>query len=166
MSAVQIRPATVADAARISALIRSLSTPFFASPDGEGTAPFLDSIGEPAIRSYVSAPNFRYLVAESARQLAGVAAMRDGCHLYHLFVAPAFQGQGLARVLWQRIRTGAASAGNEGRFTVNSSLAAVEVYRRFGFVPDGPAVVKHGVAFQPMRLAGNEDAASRHADGG
>ena len=49
---------------------------------------------ESAIQGYVSASNFEYFVAESQGLLAGVVALRDNGHLFHLFVAEPFQGQG------------------------------------------------------------------------
>ncbi len=147
-----IRPATSADARRISELIHALSGPFTVSPTGEGAALFFASITEQAIRSYILADNFSYLVAEAGNELAGVVAMRDNSHLYHLFVAPAFQGQGLGRRLWVTVREAAVAAGEAGHFTVNSSLNAVPVYGRFGFTPSGPKVETHGIAFLPMRL--------------
>ena len=152
---MQVRLATVADVPRISALIRPLSEPFFLSPGGEGAELFLQSISEAAIHGYVTAENFRYQVAESEGQLLGVVAVRDNSHLYHLFINPAFQGHGMARQLWQLARAQAVHAGNRGRFTVNSSLGAVPVYERFGFVVSGPTVAKHGISFQPMVLVEN-----------
>ena len=150
--AMQMRPATVGDASRISLLIRSLSGPFFVSPDGEGAELFLQSISESAVQGYVTAENFRYQVAEADDQFIGVVAVRDNSHLFHLFVTPAFQGRGVAHQLWHAAKGQAVRAGNAGRFTVNSSLRAVPVYERFGFVASGPSIAKHGISFQPMLL--------------
>ena len=90
-------------------------------------------------------------------ELVGVVALRDNSHLYHLFVAQAHQGKGLGRSLWQSVKQAAFRAGNAGRFTVNSSLNAIPAYERFGFIPSGPKVEKHGVAFVPMQLVAAED---------
>ena len=126
------------------------------SPDGAGAEPFLESISEPAIRGYVSANNFLYLVAEDEGELAGVIALRDNSHIYHLFVALPHQRKGLGRSLWLLVKQAALQGGNGGRFTINSSLNAVPVYERFGFIPIGPKVEKHGVAFMPMQLVVSE----------
>ena len=152
---MKVRKAVVADVPAISALIRSLSDPFFLLPNGQGAEIFLQSIGEPAVQGYVTAANFCYQVAESGDRLAGVIAMRDRSHLYHLFITPAFQRHGLARQLWQLAKAQALRAGNPGRFTVNSSPGAVPVYERFGFVASGSMVSQHGVLFQPMVLVEN-----------
>jgi GNAT superfamily N-acetyltransferase len=149
---MKVRVASPADAKRIGALIQALSKPFLVSPSGEGAEPFLASIGEAAIEGYISSPNFVYLVADCEGELAGVVALRDNSHLFHLFVAQRFQGRGWGRQLWQVVESAARQAGNPGRFTVNSSLNAVPVYERFGFVVSGPAVQTHGIAFQPMLL--------------
>lgn len=150
---MKIERAAIADASRISALIRTLSNPFFVSPSGEGAEPFLASISESAIQGYVSSSNFEYLVAKKEHQLAGFVALRDNSHLFHLFVAESFQGQGLGGKLWQAVKAKAVQLGNPGKFTVNSSLNAQPVYERFGFVASGPVVQTHGIAFQPMQLS-------------
>lgn len=149
---MKIRTAQPDDAQPISALIRALSQPFLLSPNGVGAEPFFESISEEAIRRYIAADNFSYLVAERGDELVGVAAMRDGKHLYHLFVQPAYQRQGIAGCLWKNLRQGALAAGNPGEFTVNASLNAVTIYQAFGFEPTSAAVEFHGIAFQPMRL--------------
>jgi hypothetical protein len=60
---LHIRLATIEDAPQISALIRSLSEPFFVTPGGEGSELFMQSISEAAIQRYVTASNFHYQVA-------------------------------------------------------------------------------------------------------
>jgi GNAT superfamily N-acetyltransferase len=152
---MQIRIATSADAARVSDLIRSLSGPFFLSPDGAGAEPFLASINEDAISRYISSSNFSYFVAEDAGTLAGIVAIRDKKHLFHLFVAPAYQGVGVGRRLWEFVRCEAMARGNNGEFTVNSSLNAVAVYAKFGFVPTSEVVHVHGISFQPLAMSGS-----------
>jgi len=152
VNSMNIRRASLADARAVSELILGLSTPFFVQSDRAGAEPFLAAISESAVQGYISATNFQYFIAESGHELVGVVALRDNSHLYHLFVAEQFQGQGLARELWNFAKSLADHAGNPGMYTVNSSLNAVQVYDRFGFRVNGPEVQMHGVAFQPMQL--------------
>ena len=159
LGGMRIRTATVEDATGISELISELSKPFLLSPSGEGSEPFFASVSEAAVRGYISANNFAYLVAESSGQLAGVVAMRDNGHLFELFIAEQFQRQGLGRRLWELVKANAIQSGNPGEFTVNSSLPAVPVYQRFGFVVQGPVVQAHGIAFQPMQWSRGQNAA-------
>jgi GNAT superfamily N-acetyltransferase len=150
---MKIATALVADAEEISALIAGLSEPFFLSPSREGAEPFLASIGAEAQRGYLASGNFSYRVARSGGRIVGVVALRDNAHLFHLFVAEDFQGQGLATRLWQRVESEALRAGNPGTFTVNASLDAVPLYEKFGFAREGEVQRVHGVVFQPMRSA-------------
>lgn len=146
-----IRPGVVSDATAIAALIHSLASGFLEFPDGRGTEPFWQSISasEQAVR--LTDPRFDYLVAVMEAELVGVIALRDGCHILHLFVAKHMQGQGLASRLWAEARK---RSPHTGDFTVNSAPLAVPVYERFGFQRSGERVAKHGVVIQPMVLTG------------
>jgi GNAT superfamily N-acetyltransferase len=149
---MKLERASIADAPAISALIRELSKPFLVSPSGEAAEPFFAAISEPAIQGYVSAGNFDYFVVKQEGLLAGAIALRDNSHLFHLFVAEPFQGQGLGGQLWHMVKAKAIQSGNPGKFTVNSSLNALPVYEKFGFVASGPILQTHGVVFQPMQF--------------
>lgn len=155
---MNIRVATPADAEQISSLIIDLSTPFYTSPTRAGAEPFLASVNAEAQRRNLSASNFLYYVAESNGQLAGVVALRDNAHLFHLFVASSLQRTGLATRLWNIVKAEALAAGNTGQFTVNSSLNAVPVYERFGFIRTGEVQQMHGISFQPMQLQATPEA--------
>ncbi len=145
------RAATESDAAAIAALILSFREEYMIDPSGKGAEVFLASVSEEAERGYIGSSRYWYLVGEFAGMLAGVIAMRDRTHVFHLFVARAFQGRGLARELWERACNALAQAGELGEFTVNSSVAAVPVYGRFGFEQTSSIVQMHGISFVPMR---------------
>lgn len=149
---MRIRRATPADAKAISALILGVSRYFTLHPAGVGAEAFLATVSAEAIHGYLSSPDFVYRVAEDDGGLAGVVAIRENRHLYHLFVAPDGHRRGLARRLWTEAMDAALQAGNPGEFTVNSTPYAVPVYERFGFVATGPRVETNGIAFVPMRL--------------
>jgi GNAT superfamily N-acetyltransferase len=152
--AYEFRPAHIDDAAAISALIQQFSHAFTLAPDGSGADQFFASVSAEAEAGYIADPRYRYITVFAGDVLAGFIAMRDRSHLFHLFVAPQFQRQGLATRLWRAALTSA--PGLEG-FTVNSSPSALPVYQRFGFVPAGAPVEMHGICFVPMRLSLNED---------
>ena len=111
---------------------------------------FFESVEAPAVAARLSAPNYMHLVAEHGPDLRGYIALRDGKHLYHLFVQPDFHGQGIGRLLWQHLLqvTGPTA------LTVNSSVLAVPVYRRFGFVPNGEPQLRCSPPYVPMVYAG------------
>ncbi|MFZ6874605.1 GNAT family N-acetyltransferase [Undibacterium sp. Di27W] len=146
------RTATDGDAFAISALIADFTQDFFVHADGAGTEIFLESVSEKAEQVYIQDPRYHFILALEDEKLAGFIAMRDLSHLYHLFIATEFQGLGLARELWQRAQAFSTSSGHTGPFTVNSSVKAIPVYQRFGFVATGDLIEMHGIAFLPMRF--------------
>ena len=148
-----IRHAQPNDAERISQLIGGVAGCCTISPAGDGAELFFASISAQAIGSYIADANFLYLLGLLDGKLAGVVAVRDARHLFHLFVAPTFQNQGIGTVLALRAIELSLGASPSETFTVNSSLPAVPFYARLGFQPQGPRVEDKGVAFVPMQLA-------------
>ena len=155
---MRIKTAVIEETEEISNLIRSLSGPFFLSPNGEGADSFVESISPEAIKKYISSDNFLYLTGKIDAHLVGVVAIRDNKHLFHLFVSPASQGKGLGRRLWHKAKEAALKAGNVGEFSVNSSLNAVPVYAAFGFKAVGDVRTSNGISFQPMLLSVHSNA--------
>jgi ribosomal protein S18 acetylase RimI-like enzyme len=147
---MEIRTATRTDAKKISEIIRSLSQSFFIFPDGRGAEGFLESISENAVAGYIGRDNIAYYVGEAQGEIVGAIALRDNKHLYHLFVSESCQGRQLGRQLWEHARAKAMSAGNQGEFTVNSSINAVPVYKAFGFEPTSEIKQVNGISFLPM----------------
>ena len=150
---MEIRTATITDAKKISEIIRSLSQPFFTFPDGKGAEAFLESISENAVAGYIGRDNFSYYVGEEQGEVVGAIAIRENKHLYHLFVVPSCQRRQFGRQLWEYAKAKAIMAGNQGEFTVNSSLNAVPVYQAFGFETTSEMKQANGVSFLPMTLA-------------
>lgn len=162
MKTVSIRLATVQDSAQISALISGVARYFTLHPQGLGAEAFLVSMSADAIASYIHDPGFHYLVAWAEDgSMAGAAALRSDNHLFHLFVAPAWQRQGVASQLWQAVWEYARTQGREQKaFTVNATPYAVPFYERMGFEVSGPRVETRGIAFIPMtRPAAGESVA-------
>lgn len=154
---MHIREANVADADAISRLILPLGERFIACDLlPEGARALLDSFQPDSIVGYFQA-GYRYHVAEEEGRLVGVVGVRDNSHLYHLFVDEDYHRQGVARRLWNVAQQAAITAGNPGRFTINSSPYAVPVYRRFGFVETGPADCTKGVVSIPMATVSHNE---------
>jgi GNAT superfamily N-acetyltransferase len=147
-----IRALDNSDIAPAARLLRELAREFIVheSPP-EAAATFLRENDEDGIRAYL-AKGYVYHVADTGAGLAGFIAVRDASHLFHLFVARDWQGQGVAHRLWEVARTAALASGNPGVFTVNSSKVARPVYESFGFVATAPLQCKNGIYFHPMQL--------------
>lgn len=148
-----IRLASEDDAQAIALLIQGVAHYFLADPSGGESARFLSSFSKESVLGCITSPDFHYLVAVHGDDLIGAAALRDNRHIHHLFVSPAYQRQGIASLLWQHLKESAIRSGNTEGFTVNSSLYAVPVYSRWGFISTTGPQTKNGVSFQPMQLA-------------
>lgn len=151
---MRIRPIEDDDVPAVARLLKVLSRQFIVHESTpEGAATFLRENDEAAIRRYIAAGQV-YHVAECDGQIAGFISIRDRSHLFHLFVGLHWQGQGVARALWETARRAAIDAGGSGSFTVNSSNFAVPVYEKMGFVRTAPMQSLKGVFFNPMRWGG------------
>jgi GNAT superfamily N-acetyltransferase len=148
---MEFRAGSLPDAEAIAGLIASFQSELTDDPSGAGAEKYLASVSVQAEREYLASERYRYLLACSGSQLAGFIAIRDGSHLFHLFVERARQRQGIARRLWERALRDLCVASSDGAFTVNSSLSAVPVYQAFGFVPTGSTQRENGISFLCMR---------------
>jgi ribosomal protein S18 acetylase RimI-like enzyme len=152
MSEVQIRRLREADVPAVAELFEHLARATITIElSAEGAERLLSTNDAAAIARYVD-EGFDYWVAEASDSIIGFVGMRDNSHLYHLFVAEAFQRRGIARRLWETAKQACRAAGNPGRFTVNSSNYAVGVYEAFGFRRVAPMQNVGGVLYWPMLL--------------
>ena len=150
---MRIRPATTGDAPAISALILSVAHFFTLDPEGRGAEDFLQSLQPEAVAARLATAAFTTWVAVTDRNdLAGVIVVRDGNHLFHLFVAEPFQGRGWARQLWLHVLS---QTPQGARVTVNATPFAQGSYERMGFLATGPSVQTRGIAFVPMVRKGD-----------
>jgi len=149
-----IRRGTIEDAERISAFVTALSQEYILGEfSARGRANFLQDHTPSAIHDRL-AGDFRFYVAHSGDELAGVAAIRSNKHLYYLFIGTAFQRTGLARRLWAQVKEDSLALGNPGDFTVNASNYAVAAYERLGFRRTESTKETNGVLYNPMRFVG------------
>ena len=147
---MRIRPLAEGDIAAVAALFRDLAQEFIVhESDAEGAAMFLRENDEAALRRFIGTGTHVYHVAEADGGITGFIALRDKSHVFHLFVAKAYHGQGLARRLWDVARE---ASGHAGAFTVNSSNHGLGVYAKFGFVRTAPMQCTKGLYYNPMRL--------------
>jgi GNAT superfamily N-acetyltransferase len=129
-----IRAATPDDAVAISALILPLAEKFITCEFSiEGRRALLESLTPEILRERILG-RYCYFIAEQGDEAAGVIAIREAVHVFHLFVAEEFHRHGVGRALWEFVRDEALRSGNPGRFTVNSSRYAIPFYERLGFV--------------------------------
>ena len=150
---MNIRPATPADAAAISALMHSLSHHVLANPTGPDSEAFFAATSPARRAEDIAEASRLFLVSHDSQGLAGFISLKNGTRISQFFVDPRHQSQGLGRRLWDEAQR-RAGIGEGTEVTVDSSRGAVAVYERFGFAAVGPAKQEGGVIFVPMcRLA-------------
>jgi GNAT superfamily N-acetyltransferase len=135
---LRIRSATAGDAPAISQLIASVMPALAQEKD---------------VAQWVTDPAYKYLAGWVGDTLAGVVALRDNTHVFHLFVHPTMQRRGLGRKLWLHAKAYAVAAGNRSGLSVNAVPASVPVYEKFGFVATGEQLETNGMACVPMHLS-------------
>lgn len=87
--------------------------------------------------------------------LVGICLIRNWSHLTLFFVDGAYHGQGIGRKIFE-LASGECCIKNPElqTMTVNSSLFALEFYKKLGFVAESETPEKHnGVVYIPMKLA-------------
>lgn len=144
---ILLREAVERDAEAISALVIALAKRWIA-PDctDEGIALLLGSMAPSKVRERLH-EGHRHVLAQCDGRIVGVATLRLPSHLYYLFVADDMQRRGIARRLWNAVRT---SAPADAVVTVNAALHAMAAYRRLGFETAGPERFERGIRSMPM----------------
>ena len=131
-----IRPAVVADAPAISALVQDSFNQFVA-PDWQAEAREVFMTESSAERFTSSIPEAAYAaVAHVGDQLVGMVLMPTPSVLAFLFVRPGMLRAGIGSLLWEAARTHIeANHPSVKTIELNSSPYAVAAYRAYGFYP-------------------------------
>ena len=144
---MSIRKAKVGDALEIKSLVSSLSHFYLENKKSPIPDWLLSTLDVSAFERRLSNDWFTNFVYVEGNDIVGYISMRGERHLYHLFVAEKHQRKGISTELWRYV----ISRMKSREYTLRSSTYAIPVYKRFGFIATGPAEVKDGIGFQPMR---------------
>ncbi|GLQ97076.1 GNAT family N-acetyltransferase [Dyella mobilis] len=150
---LRVRLARPDDAPAIAVLIRRVARRWILPDQSrEAGQAFISRINAKSLREKICTGQ-RFYLGYLADVLVGVSGMRDDCHLVHLFVGTRYQGQGIARRLWQRTMRDAVRRAGTRRFTLNATRCGVPVYLRLGFRATGPEqIAHHGLRVTPMKM--------------
>jgi GNAT superfamily N-acetyltransferase len=148
---MNIRTANSGDASVLRSLGTELSRFYLRDPNAALPAWLAKGLSEAEFVVRLTSCDYCNYVYELNGKVVGYISIKRPGHLYHLFVHASHQGRGIARSLWEY----AAGQTEVGGFTVRSSINAVPVYKRFGFVECAPAGENDGVLYQPMELRRN-----------
>lgn len=150
---IRIREIAEDEIAAASALVSAVFDEFVAALySAEGVHEFKSFIEPPKLIERLRSTSF-ILAAEIDDEMVGVIGVRDGSHVFLLFVKGDQQGKGIAKALLaealQRCKT---INPDLTKVTVNSSPNAVEAYRRMGFIPTSEEQLTNGIRYVPMIL--------------
>lgn len=151
MQKLQLRLAQPDDAAAISVLARRVIRRWV-MPDQPraGIVVLEEALSAPVIRGKIQSGQ-RFYLAFVNGVLAGVAAVRDNSHVTQLLVGTRYQGRGIARKLWERLRRDCMRRAGTRTFTLNAAHGAIPVYLHLGFVrDDDPRRLPGKVVAMPM----------------
>jgi GNAT superfamily N-acetyltransferase len=165
MSELAIRPATALDAELISAIVaESARNGIGPSLSHAGLAHLLAAMTAEKMKERIDSGAFQFFISELETPVA-VSAVRLPTHLYYLFVAPSYQGQGIGRRLWQHAQSTINRLSQRAvrEITVNSSPNAIGAYERFGFTKVGLAEEQNEVKYQPMVWKSHSAQSKDHA---
>ena len=145
---MNIRVAEKNDVDKISNLVASLSHFYLKNPEDVLPEWFDQTLTNSAFSKRVAGTDYSNFVYEVEGEIIGYIAMKGNSHLFHLFVSEKHQGKGLSRELWAFATNVCVS----NVYTLRSSLYAIPVYRKFGFIESDVSGEKDGIGFQPMEL--------------
>lgn len=106
----------------------------------------LNSLAEEQFLQRINSAEYSNYVYCINSEVVGYIAMKESSHLYHLFVSETHQGKGIAHKLWKHVGENCSAE----KYTVRSSLYAVPVYKKWGFVETDAIKEKDGIRFQAM----------------
>ncbi len=149
---MNIRDAQVDDVLVIRNLVSSLSYFYLESSVQPLPEWFLNTLAHAEFERRILSDKFNNYVCCDNDEIVGYISLKDRNHLYHLFVSEKYQGKGIAKALWNHILV----TSQADSYIVRSSMYAVPVYKRFGFIESGRVMSKEGISFQPMVLTMNQ----------
>lgn len=107
----------------------------------EGIAEFENSLAD---ESFVA--KLKFYGAYMDDEIAGIIAYREPQHISLFFVRPEYQGKGVGRKLFERLKKDF----EKKTFTVNSSPYAVKIYEKLGFTATDSEQTTNGIRYTPM----------------
>ncbi len=147
---MKIRSVQHSDSSQVAELVRGLSHYYLEHGVDELPDWLKSTLTDSAFAERISDSSYHNFVAEIDGEIVGYISLKGSIHLYHLFVLPKFHKQGIAKSLWRHC----IETMDIENCSVRSSIYAVPVYTKFGFIASGETGYKDGIGFQPMVYSG------------
>lgn len=140
---MRIRPASVEDVESIANVIAPFVNEVICAEEGrERFKPHI-------LKQIFVRPEMQYFVAEINGEVVGNLAYVSPSHVMHYFLKPEYHKQGYGRKMWDFLEAEILKNDPE-IITVNSSLYALDIYKKYGFEVVGELTQKWGIHFIPM----------------
>jgi ribosomal protein S18 acetylase RimI-like enzyme len=139
-----ITTAKVDDAKYLSLIAKNLETYIF---DCKMPKWFEDSISIDEFKNRILDKNYKHYIYVLKNKIVGFIAIKENSRIYHLFVDKEYQGNKVAKKLWEFVKEN----NQFEELEVNSSLYAVKVYESFGFIVNGEIKNHNEMKFQNMK---------------
>ena len=157
-SAFQIRTATAEDSAEISELIVNVAKGQLRNEfTDEGWELFLRLISRQTQQGLIADHQFNYWVAcvdetQGKQKIIGILSSKNLNHIFHLFILPEHQRQGVGQALWNNYLFHLPSHSSPV-ITVKSSEYAYKFYIQLGFIQQQPRCIENGLAYTLMHYS-------------
>ena len=151
----EIRPASIDDSEQISRLIITVAESQLRNEfSEEGWSLFLRLISRQTQQGLISDDQFNYWVAYTLDEqgdeiITGLLSSKNTTHIFHFFIHPHFQRQGIGRALWRNFLF-QLPATSPHIITVKSSDFACDFYHKLGFVDKQPRCMVNGLVYTLM----------------
>lgn len=143
-----IRQAKFEDALEIQALVFSLSHFYLESSNSLLPQWFKESLTITEFQKRLSDKDYVNIVYTEKGLIVGYLSIKNGNHIFHLFIDKNFQRQGISKQLWAYAITQSSNT----TYTVRSSIYAISVYKSFGFEITEAENNRDDLAYQSMKL--------------
>jgi len=137
-----IRRAKLEDAQELNCLVSSLLLYIFEQTPSW----FEEDISKDSFEKRLKDKNYEHYIYTIDKKIVGFIAIKEKNHLYHLFVDKNFHKRGIAKKLFECVKTNM----NTTNMKVNASLYSIAVYKALGFKESGKQENYQGLDYQPM----------------
>ncbi len=157
---MKIKKANETDTAAISSLILNTAKAHIRDEFTDvGWALFQRLFSEDCQRELLRNKQYYFLIAVHHKQIIGMLAIKDICHIFQFFISTGWQKKGVGSTLWkhylQTMKTGELSKKHFNTITVNASDFGRGFYLKLGFEIAGKRQMKKGVYFNPLHYSLN-----------
>lgn len=144
LNSIHIRQAEIADAENIASCIALALNHFDEMPKSKSL------FSKEALVSHINHQEIKYFVAELKQSLVGVIAYKQPAHIFHFFVHPNLQFQGVGTHLFNYVLDQLTQMDIQ-QITVNAHIGAVHFYKKLGFTSQSEVDIFEDMKFIRMK---------------